>query len=121
MDNKVYGPNDEVLCTLNERLIERQRITAEQLSALKMSHQVRHMLFEAAKATTEPLKLKMLAALFEALEFEQQELWNFPRDRNFHRWFDFPGCTCPKMDNAQWLGFDRRIRVQSCPIHGWDE
>lgn len=121
MNNAVHGPNGEVLCFLNSTLLERQQVTDEQLSALKMSHQLRHVIFEGAKSTTEPLKLKMLAAMFEALEFEQQELWNFPRDKNFHRWFDFPGCLCPKLDNAGMIGIDRRIRAQNCPIHGWEE
>ena len=79
------------------------------------------MLFEAASndsVKNSKLKLKMLAAVFDALEFEQQELWNFPRDANFHHWFEFPGCTCPKMDNKEALGTNRRIIFEDCPIYG---
>lgn len=116
----VTGPDGEPIVQLNTYLARRQKVTAEQASALVMSHQLRYIIFEAAKTTKEPLKLKLLAAMFEALEFEQQALWNFPRDKNFHRWFDFPGCTCPKLDNAGMIGVDRRIRLQTCPVHGWD-
>lgn len=106
------------ITVLNESLAKRQKITDAQLEALKLTHQLRWMLFEIAKDTKEPLQLKMLAALFDSLESEQQELWNFPRDVNFHYFFEFPGCTCPKMDNRERLGTPYRIIAQDCPIHG---
>jgi hypothetical protein len=118
----VHGPDGEVLTSLNGSLARRQKVTDEQLEALKLSHQLRWMLFEAARddsVKSQPLKLKLLAAMFEALEFEQQELWNFPRDAKFHRWFEFPGCICPKMDNAERVGSGSGIINCDCPIHGF--
>jgi len=115
----VNGIDGKPLTSLNRMLAERQKVTDEQLEALKLSHQLRWMLFETAKTIKEPLKLKMLAAVYEALEFEQQALWNFPRDPNFHRFFDFPGCKCPRMDNIDALGTPYRITVENCPIHGF--
>lgn len=114
----VLGPNGEVITTLNSRLAVNQGITDAQLEALKLSHQLCYSLFYAAKQVLDqPLKLKLLAAVFDVLETEQQKLWNFPADPNFHRFFDFPGCTCPKMDNADALGTPYRITVEGCPIH----
>ena len=118
MKYTVMGIDGKPLTRLNEGLAKRQKITDEQLEALKLSHQLRWMLFETAKATKEPTQLKMLAAVYDALEFEQQALWNFPRDPNFHRFFDFPGCICPRIDNIDALGTPYRITVQTCPIHG---
>jgi hypothetical protein len=114
----VLGMDGKTLTTLNTGLAQRQKVTDEQLDALKLSHQLRWMLFETAKLTKEPLRLKMLAALFDALEFEQQKLWNFPQDGNYHRFFDFPGCKCPRMDNIDALGTPYKITVENCPIHG---
>lgn len=117
----VFGPNGEIITLLNRHLAERQKIPDEQLEALKMSHQVRYMLFKAAETVLDqPLKLRMLAGVFDALESEQQELWNFSVDPTHNRFFDFPGCTCPKIDNAERLGVEAKIYVQSCPIHGWE-
>lgn len=117
-DYKVYGPDGEVLCYLNDRLAIRQGITDEQLEALKVTHQLKHMLFEAAKKYLErPTTLRMLAASFDSLETEQQKLWNFNPDPSFHRFFDFPGCTCPKIDNAERLGIPQKIHSLSCSIH----
>lgn len=62
--------------------------------------------------------LKMLANMFESLEFEQQTLWKFDRNKNFHYWFDIPGCSCPKMDNRDRIGTEHRIMIDTCPIHG---
>jgi len=108
----------KVITRLNERLASRQKITDEQLEALKVSHQVRYIIFERAKKTKDSRKLKELAALLEELEFLQQGLWNFPQDRNFHRWFDLPNCLCPKMDNEDALGVDHRTTRLDCPAHG---
>ena len=118
---QVLGISGEVLTNLNQSLAERQKITDKQLDALKLSHQLRWMLFEVAKKETAPLKLRLLAQVYDALEFEQQKLWNFPPDPNFHMFFDFPGCKCPHMDNMDRLGTSYKIHAQHCPIHGTEE
>lgn len=115
----IPGLNGGSLGRLNSALLRQQQVSDEQHAALIMSHQLKEVLFDAArKSLNEPLKLKMLAAVFDSLEFEQQELWNFPRDANFHFFWSFPGCTCPKMDNRERLGTGTAIRMNDCPIHG---
>ena len=63
--------------------------------------------------------LRDLAKLHEANEFELQDLWGFSRDSSMHRWFEFPGCECPKMDNEERMGVPQAGRIISgcCPIH----
>jgi hypothetical protein len=114
----VTDQNGNVITQLNHRLAEKQKITDDKLEALKLSHQLRWILFEAAKKVLdEPLKLKMLANVFDALETEQQKLWNFEVNLNYHYFFSFPGCKCPKLDNQDRLGTSHRIISQGCPIH----
>jgi len=116
----VTDQNGEVITQLNYHLAEKQKITYEQLEALKLSHQLRWILFEAAKKVLdEPLKLKLLANVFDTLESEQQKLWNFDVNPNHHYFFSFPGCKCPKMDNHDRLGTPYKIFDKSCPIHGY--
>lgn len=117
-DYDVIGPEGFRICSLNKKLAKKQGVSKEQLEALKLSHQLRFLLFETAKTTTEPLKLKMLANLLEILEFRQQELWNFPIDKNYHHWFELPNCICPKLDNLDRLGTKFRIYDYKCPVHG---
>jgi hypothetical protein len=50
-----------------------------------------------------------------------QKLWNFPQDDNYIRFWNFPACTCPKMDNDDNYPCGRYVQVQNCPIHGWEE
>lgn len=116
----VTGPDGKTICLLNSYLANKQKITDEQLEALKLSHQLKWIIFESAKQTSDPTKLKMLANVCDALESEQQALWNFEVNKNFHRFFDFPGCTCPKLDNKERLGTEYAIFDTSCPIHGED-
>lgn len=55
----------------------------------------------------------------ETLEFELQDLWGFDRDRKFHSyWYKVEGCLCPKMDNKDLIGTDKRIQHFECPYHG---
>lgn len=119
MDKYDVLHNGKWICHLNERLVAKQGISDENLAALRLTHQVRHIIFERAKKTKDGRKLKELAGLFEELEFLQQSLWGFPQDEKFHRWFDMPGCTCPKLDNADNIGTGLRITVEDCPIHGF--
>ena len=111
--------NNEPITRLNSSLVIRQGVTPENLEELKRSHVLKYMIFEAAKNTDDQETLRALAKIFERLEFAQQRLWGFPEDSSHHRWFDFPQCACPKMDNAERLGTSAgQIINTSCPIHG---
>ena len=106
---------------LNDRLAQKQRVTDEQLEFLRVSHQIKHKIFEKAKLTKDNKGLRDLAIIFEELEFLQQEAWNFEQDKKHHRWFDLPGCTCPKLDNGDRVGVtDERIISTDCPAHNED-
>lgn len=106
---------------LNEHLAKQQNISDEALELLKESHVERIHLFAAAKvaaANDDVALLRELAAKFEALEFRQQALWNFPQDANYHMWFTLPGCTCPTLDNYDRRGTAYRVYNGNCLIHG---
>lgn len=52
------------------------------------------------------------------LEFELQRLWNFPQDKEFHKyWLSVGHCSCPNLDNLERLGYGRIINL-GCPVHG---
>lgn len=115
----VIGLDGKVITHLNSRLAARQNVSDDQLQALRASHVIRRTIFDLAKANIDhPTTLQMLARVFDNLENEQQELWNFGADPNFHRFFDMPGCTCPRMDNEDRLGTPHKVHDSTCPIHG---
>ena len=104
--------------SLNPALIVRQGITdMGTINELKQTHEDRFRIFEAMENTNDVKDLKEFAFQFECLEYEQQKLWGFPQDRNFHCWYDVPKCSCPKMDNADNKGSEYRIISADCPIH----
>jgi hypothetical protein len=111
--------NGEVAYHLNSNLAVNQRVTDEQLEALKRLHQKKLSLFALARLATKKIELRKIAADFEATEFEMQKNWNFPQDCKFHEWYTVPKCICPKMDNMERRGAtDSRIIVETCPVHG---
>jgi hypothetical protein len=102
---------------LNHKMVERQGVSDATLELIKQSHVERFKLFKTALATDDVTTLRSLAAQFEELEFRQQELWGFGRNADYHRWFDFPKCTCPKLDNMDRMGTSYRVYSEDCPIH----
>jgi hypothetical protein len=111
----------KLVTVLNPLLVEKQKLNKEQVKELILTHEDRARIFEEMRNTDDVEDLKMYAEQFEALEYEQQRIWGFPQDRNFHRWFDVPKCRCPKMDNAENIGTKYRIIAGHCPIHNIDE
>jgi tRNA U55 pseudouridine synthase TruB len=64
-------------------------------------------------------ELKSFDKRIKEIEFELQKLWRFDQKEFYHKyWFLQPACSCPKMDNYDNLGFDRRIINCECLIHG---
>lgn len=106
---------NQVVGYLNGYLIEQQNII--DVETLKKAHIVRHHIFEKMKQTNYSPTLKNLAKRAERVEYIIQKLWGFPQDRNYHRWWNLPGCTCPKLDNEDRWGTPYRIYVEYCPIH----
>lgn len=65
------------------------------------------------------IEIYHLNEMIEPLEFKLQELWGFNKNSNYHRfWFEINTCTCPKMDNIEYLGTGTRIINEECVVHG---
>ncbi len=56
--------------------------------------------------------------LWEQNEYRLQELWGFPKDPNYHKFWEMSGCTCPKIDNEDSYPTGFYIHTQNCPLHG---
>ena len=64
------------------------------------------------------ITLRLLNESITELDFKLQELWGFPLDPNYHRWWEVPQCACPHFDNVDRYGTKYRVTVDKCPIHG---
>jgi hypothetical protein len=89
------------------------------LEKLKETYIELFKIFEAMENTDKPIVLYRLNQKIEKLEFKMQELWGFPQNADWHRyWFMCPKCTCPQMDNYDMIGSGQRYYGVNCPIHG---
>ena len=103
---------------VNPWLVRERNISLENVVEIKNLHRIRVETFKKMEKTKSRPKLRALANEVEEIEYELQDSWGFPRDKSFHRWFEVPRCTCPKMDNADNIGVpDYNIIMGDCPIH----
>ena len=109
---------------LNQRLIEKQGLTDEDVRHLEYLHKIRADLFDLCERIDPDdslgiLDLRTYAALLESLEFDMQRVWKFEQNADFHSWwYRIPHCKCPKMDNSDPIFHGRRIFTNMCKIHG---
>jgi hypothetical protein len=97
---------------LNEALLKKQCVTEDEEFGLLNAYAELKDLLENPELYENPVQM------IEELEFELQELWHFPQDRNYHRyWKRIKGCCCPSHDNEDPMYFGRRITVSDCPYH----
>jgi len=104
----------------NKALADKQGLTEETRTAIDVLHsELDAILFRPTMVANE----KDIPAIVEAFEMVLQRLWNFPIDRKYHRYqFDIKGCTCPKMDNLERIGWtETRIYSKDCIFHGEDK
>lgn len=103
---------------LNKELAARNWLSTEDVKKLVELHVKKLDIFDMMHATDNPTELKRLAAQVTDIEFQMQATWHFPCDETYHEWYLVPKCVCPKLDNADYRGTDRRVHACNCPIHG---
>lgn len=105
---------------LNPILLFKQGVDENKFKKLAEAHKNKHKILEKMKITDEKSTLKFLAETITQIEFSLQRLWGFPEDINYHRFWELPKCTCPKLDNEDAYPTGYYVRVQSCPLHGFN-
>lgn len=102
---------------LNPDLILKQHLTKDDVALLQHLHQQKIVLFHKAEHETDLVLLRALAEEYEQLNYHLQEVCHFPRNADYHRWFDFPKCTCSRLENEANIGKSKRIFSSTCIIH----
>ncbi len=106
---------------LNQRLVRQQKLSKDEEQGIINLHLRKNNLLEEMSAASErgdKVKLKELDGLVTDLEFVLQDAWHFPRDINFHKFWERPGCSCAKMDNDDAWPTGYYSRSGGCLIHG---
>jgi hypothetical protein len=110
------------VASLNRSLIQKQGLTDEEVKEIISLHRERLSLVRLMSQMEASQKeyLKALAERVTEVDYKLQDVWGFPRNVNYHKFFTLPHCLCPKMDNMERLGTPYMIRTKDCPLHGWE-
>jgi hypothetical protein len=101
---------------INEKCSKFKDLNNEQVYAINLLHDAREIMFTAAETTIDNAKAIYPAWL--ALEAALQRLWGFDEDATYIKIWNYPHCSCPKIDNDDTYPFGYYTFNNDCPIHG---
>ena len=91
-------------------------LTEEQEESIDALHQVRNILEKTASVS--PDLAKKLYRLWYENEMTLQILWGFIPDYTLIKYWNYPHCLCPKLDNDDAYPTGYYVVNQGCPVHG---
>lgn len=84
--------------------------------ALQVKAEVPNILYEDFVRRRDA-QLRTIYASWVRNEFDLQKAWGFPLRAAYHRFWEFPGCTCPTMDNRDSYPH-MQYHSSTCLLHG---
>ena len=103
---------------INMELAEKKGLSEETIERIEELHAERRAIFKTAENTTRVALLKKMHNMWMDLERELQVLWGFEQDDNYIKFWEFPKCTCAKLDNLEAYPHGYYTVSGDCPIHG---
>ncbi len=98
---------------LNKHLVEQQKLSEEDVRKIQGLHCEKDALYDQIEESGDPSILKEI----EEVEFKLQDAWKFPRDVMYHRHWEVPGCSCPRLDSIDDYPYAKHYSG-GCPLHG---
>lgn len=108
--------NNDYAYTLSKSLLDKQNAWGN-LEKIIEAHQLKLCIYDLLYYTSDRKMLKSLALDLQEVEFELQALWGFEKDVKFHRFWEYPKCECPRLDNMDAYPHLQYIN-NNCPLHG---
>lgn len=102
----------------NPKLADKMNVSVLNRRVIDKLHILRDFLVLEGKNQEDTVYLKQLHDEWYGNEQLLQELWNFPLDENYIKFWEGPGCICPHMDNQDNYPYGHYIIRGDCPIHG---
>lgn len=101
---------------INMQLANRLNLSDQAIAAIKYRQERRdHLIVLYSKKA---ISSKEYMEEWTSNEYALQELWGFPKDVRYHKFWEMAGCTCPKMDNEDAYPTGYYTRSGDCPLHG---
>ena len=113
----VYDLNGNRITYLNNVLVKKQQLTQSNIAELLKLHTQRYTIRLLADMCN-PQMLKMYAKMDEEVDVLMQIEWHFPLNKNYYKFWEFPRCTCPKMDNNDAYPSGHYVINNDCIVHG---
>lgn len=111
--------NDEYLVVFNsfrDRIDETRITNPNNITKLKKCMLEKLKIFDKISKSNRALNFKYKQ--LTDIEFNMQLLYGEPEDIKYHKFWETPKCTCPKIDNLELYPTDDPIFDKNCPIHG---
>jgi hypothetical protein len=91
----------------------------ENLDALKETFMLKMVILEMMEETDDVKTLCELTHDVTLCEFMIQKLFRFSEDFKYHRFWEYPKCQCPKIDNIDIYPSESGYIIDSrCVLHG---
>jgi hypothetical protein len=103
---------------LNQNLISRNELNEGDVSKLSKLHHIKWCFFNLAEKLEDKNELKSISEIITQIEFQLQNVWKFNQDSVYHKFWEIPKCSCPKMDNEEVYGTGHRYINTNCLYHG---
>ena len=118
LEQRIVKVHDEGI-RLNEHLILQQNLSEYEVLQILKLHEYRLTIRAKMRALpSDNPKIKAYAKELEQIEFLLQDAWKFERNINYHKFWEAPHCTCPKMDNEDAWPSGYYVKALVCPVHG---
>ena len=118
LESRIVKVYDEGI-RLNEHLILQQKLSESEVLQILKLHEYKLTIRAKMRALpSDNPKIKAYAKDLERVEFLLQDAWKFERNINYHKFWEAPHCTCPKMDNDDAYPTGYYVRHLGCPVHG---
>lgn len=108
---------DGYTTVLNPSLLSKQKCTLEDIAALLGLHARKIALFKEMEVA-EDFSLEAYGRELREVEYALQRAWGFPQSAKYHRFWEVPRCTCPKMDNEDRYPTGNYVVDEKCLVHG---
>jgi len=111
----VFDEDGNFVTGINAALAKTRNINIEKAKNL---YRAKHHAEKLMEQITSYDKLKYAFDLWTKIQYDLQTVWGFPRSRDYHRFWEVPKCTCPKLDNEDAYGTAMYYINKECPVHG---
>jgi hypothetical protein len=102
---------------VNTALAKKMGLSAEEISAISDLQQQRRDYYKRMEIAP-VVDLPTWDSKCTELEFQLQKAWGFQQDSKYHKFWERPRCTCPKMDNDDGYPYGYYTISGVCPLHG---